>query len=71
VNRVNICDDITYSLEPVQEPHDLVRLLKEVYLPAFVVPRPSLNLGALLKLSCVCMYFIESILSVHCVCRLQ
>jgi hypothetical protein len=71
VNRVNVRDNVTYSLEPVQELHDLIRLLKQVYLAASVGPCPSLNLGALLKLSCVCMYFVESIVSAHNVCGLQ
>jgi hypothetical protein len=71
VNRVNVCDNVTYSLEPIQEPHDLIRLLKQVYLAVFVGPCPSLNLGALLKLSCVGMHFVESIFSTHNVCGLQ
>jgi hypothetical protein len=71
VNRVNVCDNVTYSLEPIQEPHNLIRLLKQVYLATSVSPCPSLNSGALLKLSCVSMHFVESIVSAHSVCRLQ
>jgi hypothetical protein len=71
VNRVNICDNVTNSLEPIQEPQDLIRLLKQIYLAASVGPCPSLNLGALLKLSCVCMHFVESIVGAHNVRGLQ
>lgn len=50
VHGVNIGDNVLHSLEPVQKPHGLVCLLGKVYLPAFVVPRPSLELGAPLKI---------------------
>jgi hypothetical protein len=71
VDGVNISDNITYSLEPVQEPHDFIRLLKQVYLAASVGPCPSLNLGTLLKLSCMGVHFVESIISAHRVRKLQ
>jgi hypothetical protein len=38
VDRVDISDDISYSLELVQQLHDLVHLLEEVYLAASIVP---------------------------------
>ena len=71
MNRVSVCGNVTHSFELVQESYDLVRLLKEVYLAAFVVPRPSFDFGALLKLSCAAMHFVEGIVCAYRVCRLQ
>jgi hypothetical protein len=38
MNWANISDHVTHSLEFVQELHDLVHLVGEVYLAAFVLP---------------------------------
>jgi len=38
MNWVHISDYISHSLEPVKKLHNLVHLVEEVYLAAFVVP---------------------------------
>jgi hypothetical protein len=71
VDWVNIGGYVSYSLEPVQKLHDLAHLVEEVYLAAFVVPRPSLVRTALLKLPRVAVYFVKRGIDADGVCRQQ
>jgi len=68
MDRVNIGDHVSYSLEPVQKLHDLVHLVAEVYLTAFVLPRPSLVCTALLKLHRATVYFAKRGIDADNVC---
>jgi hypothetical protein len=65
---VNIGDHVSYSLEPVQKLHDLVHLVEEIYLTAFVVPRPSLIRTAPLKLPRAVVYFVKRGIDADGVC---
>jgi hypothetical protein len=59
VDRVDVSDNISHSLELVQQLHDFVHLLEEVHLAASIVAWPPLDLTALLKLFHTVVYFVE------------
>ena len=71
VDWVNVGDHVSYSLELIQKLHDLVHLVEEVHLAAFVVPRPSLVHAELLELTCTAKYFVKCSVDADGVCRQQ